>query len=164
MQYYLIEKLHDDDDKESKSSHRSIVQAHERVVFSNLYDTNEVDKETMLYITDTFIPQFAIYNVNISKSAETLIENKIWEEIKKEKKLCDNDSVLTEYSKVCSHFGVNFDWKNDEVPTSINIIFNIEEDPPKVYIVAARHNEIKVRRITMNEDFTRIERKQLDDA
>ena len=62
---------------------------------------------------------------------------------------------------MCNHFDFDFDWEKKKSPNSVNIIFNIHESPPKIYIIAGRNTEVKVRRITMNSDFTRIKKKNL---
>jgi hypothetical protein len=102
-----------------------------------------------------------------------LVENKIWDDTKKDKngnsirlkkkykkKLKNDDNIIVSYNKICNHFGFDFDYIKDKNPQSVNIIFDIHSKPPMVIITAARNNDFKCRRITMTSDFTRIQKQQ----
>ena len=166
MQYFIIDEV--DDENDGGSSSHSI---HHQVNFSGIQDANEVDKETITYIKNQYIKGYALFNVNKSKDYVTLIENKIWDDSKKDKfgnstrlkkkhklKLKNDDRITVQYNRICNHFRFDFDYTKKKNPQSVNIIFDVHSKPPMVIITAARNNNYKCRRITMTSDFTRIQK------
>ena len=84
LQYFIVDEINDDHEDAGSSSHSQTAQ---QVQFSSLQDANDVDKETSTFINDSYINQFALYNVNVTQNKkmkngkyETLIESKIWNE------------------------------------------------------------------------------------
>jgi hypothetical protein len=115
-----------------------------------------------------FLRPFGIYNVKKTAEDFTLIELKCWEEqygrrrLNKDKDKKKNANqyrkpappLVPKYHEISDHFELSEDHSKIE---SMNIIYNVVgQSTPQVLLILSEFNDFLVKRLDLNDDFTRI--------
>jgi hypothetical protein len=80
--------------------------------------------------------------------------------MKKDDEESQKPDLVPFYHDLAERFNLCEDPVNIE---SMNLIYNVTESPPRLYITAVKKNRFIIKRIIMDEDFTRITRQSKTD-